>query len=93
MTEITNDNDLPRAVPRFERPDAHGQAAMLLVESMIHGLIARSVIKLEDAVDMVTVAIDVKMEIAADLGDSHDTMDKSLGLLSAIRDSLSNDLG
>lgn len=93
MTDLTNDNELPRALPRFEGPDAHGQAAMLLVESLIHGLVAQSVIRVEDAIDVVTVAIDVKREIAADLGDSKDTMDKSLGLLSAIRGSLSTDLG
>lgn len=92
MTDLSNDNKTQRSVPRFEGPDAHGQAAMLLVESLIHGLIAQSVIRVEDAIDVVTVAIDVKKEIAADLGDSEDTMDKSLGLLSAIRGSLSNDV-
>lgn len=92
MTNLSNDNELPRSAPRFQGPDAHGQAAMLLVESLIHGLIAQSVIRVEDAIDVVTVAMDVKREIAADLGDSKDTMDKSLGLLSAIHGSLSNDI-
>lgn len=91
MTFLTNDNEAPRAVPRFDSPDAHGQAALLLVESLIHALVARSVIKLEDAVDVITVALDVKMEIATDDGDSDDTMDRSLTLLSAIRDSLIRD--
>lgn len=91
MTDISNDNESTGSVPRLEEPDAHGQAAMLLVESLVHGLIARSVIRVEDAIDVVTVAIDVKMEIAADLGNSNDTNDKSLVLLSAVRQSLSID--
>ena len=73
-------------------PDAHGQAAMLLVESLIHGLIARSVIKVEDAVEIVEIAAEVKEEIAVDLGDSPATMQKSLTLLGAISASLKVDL-
>lgn len=91
MTSFTNDNEWPRPVPRFDSPDAHGQAALLLVESLIHALIARSVIRHEDAIDVITVAVDVKVEIATDLGDSDDRMDKSLTLLLAIRDSLAGD--
>jgi hypothetical protein len=92
MVDLSNDNELVRPVPGLHEPDAHGQAAMLLVESLIHGLIARSVIQVADAIDMVTVAIEVKMEIAADLGDNQDTKDKTLGLLSVIRESLSLDI-
>jgi hypothetical protein len=92
MTGLSNDNEPVRPVARFEEPDAHGQAAMLLIESLIHGLIARSVIQVEDAIDVVTVAIDVKMEIAADRGDTQDTIDKPLGLLLAIRESLGTDV-
>ena len=92
MTDRTNDNELPPAVPGAEESDTHGRAAMLLVESLIHGLIARSVIRIEDAIEVVTVAIDVRMEMAADRGDSQDATDRSLGLLSAIRRSLNNDV-
>ncbi|RYF20863.1 MAG: hypothetical protein EOO77_07180, partial [Oxalobacteraceae bacterium] len=70
MADLSNDNEPVRPVPGFEGPDAHGQAAMLLVESLIHGMIARSVIQVADAIDVVTAAIDVKMEIEADLGDN-----------------------
>jgi len=34
----SNDNSSIRK-PASDRPDAHGQAAMLLVESLIHGLL------------------------------------------------------
>ena len=92
MTSQSNDNEAFTRVPRSGDPDPFGQAALLLVESLIHGLVASSTITLENAVDIVTVAIDVKDEIAADLGDSPKTKDKSLELLAAIKASLSNDL-
>ena len=41
---------------------------MLLVESLIHGLIARSVISVAEAVEIVEVAAEVKTEIAEELG-------------------------
>ena len=85
MTEPTlNDNDSADATTEPQSPDAHGQAAMLLAESMLHGLIARKVISVADAVEIV--------EVAADLGDTPATMRKSLALLGSIRLSLRNDL-
>ena len=93
MTEPTlNDNHDERAQPTFRGPDAHGQAAMLLTESLVHGLIARSVITVADAIGIVEVAAEVKEEVAAELGDSPATMQKSLALLDAIKISLKNDL-
>ena len=92
MTYSTNDNETLRPVPRTEGPDAHGQAAILLVESLIHTLIAQSIIQIEEAIEAVTVAMDVKMEISADLGDNDDTLDKSLALLLEIARSLRNDV-
>ena len=88
-SETLNDNtdvDAPHG------PDAHGQAAMLLVESLIHGLIARDVIAVADAVEIVEVATEVKADIGGDLGDSPANLRKSLGLLNALSVSLSRDL-
>ena len=76
----------------FSSPDAHGQAAMLLVESLIHGLITRSVITPADAVEIVEIATEVKEEIAFTLGDSPASLEKSLRLLQAISDSLKPDI-
>ena len=88
MPENINDNHAPgHAVARPE-PDAHGQAAMLLVESLIHGLIARSVISTGEAIEIVDVAAEVKVEVAAELGDSPETMRHSLALLNSISASL-----
>lgn len=91
MSTTMNDNDAYPAVARPREPDAHGQAAMLLVESLIHALIARSVISVTEAVDIVEVAAEVKADIGADLGDSPETMRHSLDLLAAISDSLRPD--
>ncbi|WP_159043499.1 hypothetical protein [Sphingomonas sp. STIS6.2] len=91
MIGVSNDNEGLCPVVGSEPPDAHGQAAMLLVESLIHSLIDRSVLNVTQAIDVVTVAMDVKAEIAAGLGDSDDTRDTSLALLSSIRMSLNTD--
>ena len=93
MAEHTpNDNDQAGADGRLRGPDAHGQAAMLLVESLIHGLIARSVLTVEDAFEIVGIAAEVKEEVAAEMGDSPATMERSLTILGAISASLKNDL-
>lgn len=87
---FSNDNAV---VPTTTRePDAHGQAAMLLVESLIHGLIASKVIGVADAVEIVEVATEVKEEIGADLGDTPATLRKSIDLLRAISSSLKTDI-
>jgi hypothetical protein len=90
MPDVTNDNHLETDAPRRE-PDAHGQAALLLVESLIHDLVARAVISVDEAVEIVQVAADVKAEVAAELGDSPATMRHSLTLLESIVLSLRGD--
>ena len=90
MPDVTNDNHLETDAPRRE-PDAHGQAALLLVESLIHDLVARAVISVDEAIEIVEVAAEVKAEVAADLGDSPATMRHSLALLEAIGRSLRGD--
>jgi hypothetical protein len=90
---ISNDNNSEGADPeRSGGPDAHGQAAMLLVESLIHGLIARAVISVADAVEIVGVAAEVKEEIGPELGDTPATLQKSITLLTAISASLGHDI-
>jgi len=79
-------------IASLPEPDAHGQAAMLLVESLIHGLIARSVISVADAVEIVEIAADVKADIGAEIGDTPATLRRSLTMLEAIGKSLSLDI-
>ena len=93
MAEHTsNENDAAPVGGGWPQPDPHGQAAMLLVESLIHGLVARSTITTAEAIEIVRVAAEVKEEVADEMGDSKTTLVRSLTLLDAIRGSLENDL-
>lgn len=88
-SDSSNDN-MQGQVPH--EPDAHGHAAMLLVESLVHGLIARDVITVTDAVEIVDVAAEVKADFGAEQGESPANLRKSLGLLTAISTSLRADI-
>ncbi len=72
--------------------DPHGQAALLLVESLIHSLVARSVISVAEAIDIVDGAAEIEAEIAMDRGDPADAQSPTSRLLTLIGDSLSADL-
>ena len=89
-TSNSNDNALPRG--DIGSPDAHGQASILLLESLIHGLMDRRIITLEDAIEIVSTASEVKAEVAEGMGDTPSTMAKSQMILQAISASLRNDL-
>lgn len=87
--DFSNDNT---EVPNVRESDAHGQAAMLLVESLIHGLIEKKVITVADAVEVVNTATEVKIETGRELGDTAATLQKSIWLLEAVSTSLSRDV-
>lgn len=73
-------------------PDPHGQAALLLAESMLHGLIERAVITTADAVEIVAIAAEVKAEVGDAALESERVVAKSLQLLTAIRQSIELDM-
>jgi hypothetical protein len=75
-----------------ESADAHGQAAMLLIESLIHTLIEKDLITVADAMEIIGTAIEVKFDGAGEEGDSAATTIRSLELLDAIGNSLSRDV-
>ena len=56
----TNDNHTIAQNP----PDAHGQAALLLVESLIHGLCEHSVLTTGVAIEIVERAVSVQSDFA-----------------------------
>lgn len=64
--QISNDNDVTRPSEAGLAPDPHGQSALLLVERLIHGLLARSIISVTEAVALVETAVEVNAEIAAE---------------------------
>lgn len=87
----TNDNDSAMRGMTPPMPDPHGQAALLLVESLIHGLLARSVISVDEAVSIVEAADSVQVDIAEAADGAGAPMWRSHALLSAIATSLKLD--
>ncbi|QYF87027.1 hypothetical protein [Brevundimonas sp. PAMC22021] len=57
---------------------------MLLVESLVHGLIARRVITNADAVEIVDVAAEVTADLGMDQGDLPAKRRRSMDLLDAV---------
>lgn len=81
-----------RADADRREPDAHGRAALLLVESLIHALIEKSVLTVGEAVEVLEIAVEVNTEIAADQEGTSAMTLKSLHLLEVIGRSLRTDL-
>lgn len=82
----SHDTLLPR------ESDPHGQAAIILVESLIHGLIARKVLNVAEAVEIVDVATEVRMECGIEKGEPTQILQASINLLQDISASLRVDL-
>ena len=72
---------LKHGSPRREEPDAHGQVALLLTESLIHTLVEKATISNNDAMQIVRSAAEVKLEVATAAGESDKRMKESLVLL------------
>jgi hypothetical protein len=72
-------------------PDAHGQAALLLTESLIHTLVFKSALTNVEAVEVIQVAQEVKYEVASLNGESKRRMQESLDLLSKMARSFETD--
>lgn len=87
----TNDNEFARPGAAPEVPDSHGQAALLLVESLVHKLLERSIITLADAVEIVESADSVQVEVAEAADGAGAPMWRSHALLAAIAQSLKHD--
>ncbi len=72
-------------------PEPYGHAALLLVESLIHGMIANSSLTVAQAIEIVEIAAEVKQDAANDVGDTPAAR-QSLRLLNSISASLKHDL-
>jgi hypothetical protein len=90
----SNDNEFPRddsgAMPGG--PDAHGQAALVLVESLIHVLIERDVLTVADSMDVLETALEVQTEAAMEADGHGARMWLSTALLASMATSLRTDL-
>jgi hypothetical protein len=91
MTLGANEND-PSIVGNRNEPDAHGQAALMLVESLLHTLVETGALSLDRAVSAVATAREIKAEVATAAGESRGRMQASLDLLNDIADSLEKDV-
>ncbi|MBC7799431.1 MAG: hypothetical protein H7Z10_02315 [Gemmatimonadaceae bacterium] len=81
----------PVEKPIISEPDAHGQAALLLTESLIHILVDKRTLTAAEAVEVVTTAAEVKVEVAEAAGESEARMRESLVLLAKMAGSFEVD--
>lgn len=88
----TNDNDPSMPSVLSHSSDAHAHAALVLVESLIHGLIERDVLTTGDAVEIIESAKEVQADIAEAADGAGVKMWRSHELLSAMSESLRQDL-
>ncbi len=77
--------------PMGLEPDAHGQAALLLTESLLHMLVENKVLTNNQAIEVVRIAAEVKVEVAVAAGESDGRMRESLELLSRMESSFKAD--
>jgi hypothetical protein len=77
--------------PAIVEPDAHGQAALLLTESLIHALVENSTLTNVEAVALIRIAAEVKVEVATAAHESDGRMQESLALLSKMASSFETD--
>lgn len=89
MTVNDNDPETPGDAP--SSPDAHGRAALLLVESLIHGLCESTALSTSEAVEITERAISVQFDQAQAAADAAEPMWRSHSLLSSIASSLRAD--
>lgn len=87
----TNDDNSAMRGIMPPMPDPHGHAALLLVESLIHGLLTRSIITIDDAIDIVESADSVQIDVAEAADGAGAPMWQSHALLTAILESLKYD--
>jgi hypothetical protein len=78
--------------PNPKEPDAHGQAALMLVESILHALVEARTITSEGALSIVESAQEVEEEIGKDQGNSRDAITQSRHLLGRMATSFGSDL-
>ena len=92
MSSTSSNDNSAKNNPTSDHIDPHGQAALLLVESLVHELVARSVVTLSGAIEVVQTAIDVSLEMATELQDDQaGAAGRSALLLQAISRSLGAD--
>ena len=88
----TNDNDPAIADATLFPSDPHGHAALLLVESLIHGLCENSMLSVGQAVEITERAVNVQSDQAEAADGAGAPLWRSYVLLSSIAASLRIDV-
>ncbi|WP_161774422.1 hypothetical protein [Sphingobium sp. Ant17] len=83
-----NDNYPAKPGGSLSSPDAHGPAALLLIESLIHGLCENGTLLTYEAIDIVERAVSVQRDRAEATDGSNAQMWESHVLLASIVSSL-----
>lgn len=89
----SNDNNLDDPNPSPLTTDAHGAAALLLIERLIHGLIERSMLTSVDAIEIIDGAVEIQGLFAEAADGAGATLWQAQGLLQRMSTSLALDVG
>jgi hypothetical protein len=90
MTLVDPAGSIPAPPPKSE-PDAHGQAALLLTESLVHMLVDNRTLSNGQAIEVIQIAAEVKTQVAEAAGESKARMNESLALLAKMSSSFAAD--
>lgn len=88
MTNETSNADSSFSDDRHPEPRAQGQAALLLVESLIHSLLDNGGLTKDQALEAVQSALQVKEESASAEKEPAGVLHKSLALLVSMQQSI-----
>ena len=89
MTSMFDSSEFSAPAAQQPPPDAHGQAGLLLAESILHSLVASGSWTTAQAVEAIEVAADVKLDMVGT--EPNETIRHSLALLAGIASSLKAD--
>ena len=92
MAVILNDNSEEPSPDARPVVDGQAKAAILLVESLIHGLIERNLISVSDALNIIETAAAADAEINADNGPHPARLRDATTVLGSISSSLQCDI-
>ena len=88
MSNDTPSEDFSFGADTKPMGDAQGQAALLLVESLIHSLLDNGTLTKDQVLDAITSATQVKEESASEHKESERTLRRSLTLLTNMHASI-----
>lgn len=88
MANDTSSKDSSFGKDTNPQADAQGQAALLLLESLIHSLLDNGALTKQQALDAINSAAEVKEESASEHKEPDRTLQKSLALLTNMERSI-----